>query len=49
MNYVMCYFDHFSFIRVFNHFVFVGSDKVNLLSWLNPDAVDVLLTMNLIN
>jgi hypothetical protein len=34
---------------VFDHFVFVGSDEVGLLSWLNPGVVDVLLTMNLIN
>jgi hypothetical protein len=33
----------------FNHFTFIGSDEVSLLSWLNHDAVDVLLTMNLIN
>jgi hypothetical protein len=49
MNFVMCFFDHFGFIHVFDHFIFVGSDKVSLLSWLNPDTVDVLLMMNLIN
>jgi hypothetical protein len=45
----MCFFDHFGFIHVFDHFVFIGFDEVGLLSWLNPDTVDVLLTMNLIN
>jgi hypothetical protein len=45
----MCFFDHFGFIHVLDHFAFVGSDEVGLLSWLNPDTGDVLLTMNLIN
>jgi hypothetical protein len=49
VNSVMCFFDHFGFIHVLDHFAFVGSDEVGLLSWLNPDAGDVLLTMNLIN
>jgi hypothetical protein len=40
-------FYHFGFIH--DHFAFVGSDEVGLLSWLNPDAADVLLTMDLIN
>jgi hypothetical protein len=33
---------------VLDHFTFVGSDEVGLLSWLNPDVVDVLVTMNLV-
>jgi hypothetical protein len=45
----MRFFDHFGFTHVFDHFVFVGSDEVGLISWLNPDAIDVLLTINLIN
>jgi hypothetical protein len=33
-NSVMCFFDHFSFIHVFDHFIFVSSDEVGLLSCL---------------